>query len=170
MRVCFFSFLSSFSPTKVESHWSKTECCLFSPIKATITLHHQPNSSLALITLWVPPSPSRKKKKKQPDEIIIQGVLRCVSEIHIWVSQKTRGRKKKSLNLVVKVPLEPFPATSRHKAEVMASHRWYAELFWRFTQWTSATASAGTYTLPLCDVEVTVVEMAPFVTLYWRVV
>lgn len=88
------------------------------------------------------------------DEDIVQEV----SEVFLQSTHEFLKNKKKALNLFVNAPREPLPGTSRHKVGVMASHRLYAELFWRFTQWTSATASIRTYTLPLCDVELTLVE------------
>lgn len=150
----FFIFifcLSSFCKTKVDLGWCKTETCLFPPFKAKTTLYPQPKSFLPLLTLGFFP-PTRQKNRWMKS--LYKGFQKCSCNPPMSFS-KTR---KKALNLFVNVPREPLPGTSRHKVGVMASHRLYAELFWRFTQWTSATASVRTYTLPLCDVELMLVE------------
>lgn len=137
--------------TKVDLGWCKTETCLFPLFKAKTTLYPQPKSFLPLLTLGFFP-PTRQKNTWMKS--LYKGFQKCSCNPPMSFS-KTR---KKALNLFVNVPREPLPGTSRHKVGVMASHRLYAELFWRFTQWTSATASVRTYTLPLCDVELMLVE------------
>lgn len=151
-QLLFFFFLHVFlCKTKVDMDWGKTENCLFPLFKAKNTLYPQLKSFLPLLTLGFSPLWGKQ----------IDGWSHCtrgfrsVPAIHPWVSQK---QEKKTLNLFVNVPREPLPGTSRHKVGVMASHRLYTELFWRFTQWTSATTSVRTCTLPLCDVELTLME------------
>lgn len=147
----FFCLLVFLCKTKVDLGWCKIEICLFPPFKAKTTLYPQPKSFLLLLTLgFFPPTRQRNRWMKS----LYNRFQKCSCNPPMSFS-KTR---KKAFNLFVNVPREPLPGTSRHKFRVMASHRLYAELFWRFTQWTSATASVQTYTLPLCDVELTLVE------------
>lgn len=127
-----------FCNTKVELHQTKTEICLFTPFKAKITLH--PTQIISgLFNFWVsPPTRGIKLAHGWFSEVFLQST-------HEFLKNK---KKINALNVFVNVPMEPLLATSRHKAGVMASHRLYAELFWRFTQSTSATVSVRTYTPP----------------------